>query len=69
MSDEKKPKVTVWLARHGFKDAQTLEDMKNPEPLYAVQRTQNTTLPRVGDRMDERAIEAMIEAGVTVNIA
>ena len=69
MADEKQPKVTIWLARHGYKDAKTAEEMRNPEPLYSVQRTQNTTFPRISDRLDEAAIEGLIFEGVTVNIS
>ncbi len=68
MADEKQPKVTIWLARNGFKPGQTAEEMRNPEVLYMVQRAQNTTSPRVGDRLDEVRINALIWEGVTVNI-
>ena len=68
MADKKQPKVTVWLARHGYKDAKTAEEIRNPEPWYSVQRTQNTTAPRVSDRLDESDIQALIDKGVTVNL-
>ena len=65
MTDDKKPKVTVWLARAGFRDS---GDPRNPDYLYDVARTQNTVTPRVGDRLDDRDIQALIDKGVTVNI-
>ncbi len=68
MADEKQPKVTIWLARNGFRPGQTVAEMRDPEPLYIVQRAQNTTSPRVGDRLDEVRINALVWKGVTVNI-
>ena len=65
MADENQPARTVWLNRAGFRDS---GDPRKPDVLYVVQRTRNTIAPRVLDQLDERAIEALLDAGVTVNI-
>ena len=68
MADKKQPKITVWLTRSGYKDIRHVEEMRNPEPWYVVQRTQNTTVPRILDRLDDDGIQSLIDKGMTVNI-
>ena len=60
-------KKTVWARRSGFETPPDVTN-RNPTPMYAVTKTQNTVSPRVFENITEAELAALIKGGVTVNI-